>query len=90
MSIFSTQKFPITMRVFEEDTGRKQVGSGGSSGRGLVIIFWKEMANLGADDTKVKKKNSVKPQTAQKACSLGGWGIKKVQKVGVLHNLDVL
>lgn len=54
------------MTVTEEDTGRKQVESKGSSGSGSVIIFWEEMANLRDDDNRVKKK-CIKPQTDQKA-----------------------
>ena len=58
------------MSIFEEDVGRKQVGSEGNSDDGLVIIFWQEMANLGEHDNRVKK--CVTPQTAQNACSWGG------------------
>lgn len=73
------------MSISEEDIGRKRAESEGNSGEGLVIIFWQEMANLGEHDNRVKK--CVKPQTAQNACSWGGG--KKVQKVGILHNLDI-
>lgn len=34
------------MSIFEEDIGRKQVGSEGNSGEGLVIIFWQTWENM--------------------------------------------